>query len=85
VFVSSILDGVASVLDKVFSLLPGFGVDTRVLSSSMNTIVDYVGKANKILPIDTLFAAITLFVAYSVAMAALWAAMRLINLVRGAG
>lgn len=83
--ITSFLNGVASLLDTIFNLLPGFSVDNGKLTSALTTIFDYVKKANKIFPIDTLFTVIGLFVAFSLAMAALWAAMRLINLIRGAG
>lgn len=82
---SGILNGIVSILDFLFGLLPSFSIDDTKLSTSWEIIIEYVEKANKIFPVDTLMTVIGIFCAFAVAMFAYWSAMRVINLIRGAG
>lgn len=82
---SGILNGIAKILDFIFDLLPSFSLDNSKLSESWEIVNRYLEKANKIFPIDTLMTVIGIFCAFAVAMFAYWGAMRVINLIRGAG
>lgn len=82
---SGILNGIANILDFIFGLLPSFSIDDSKLAQSWQIVNDYVEKANKIFPIDTLMTVIGIFCAFAVAMFIYWGAMRVINLIRGAG
>ena len=79
-----LLNGLASFIDKVSTVVPRFEFIEDV-GSHIAVLVPYFQKANMFFPIDTLFRVMSLFITLQLILISFYFITRAINLLRGSG
>ena len=83
--IDGILSFVAKVLGWVVDIIPGIDIDTADFADKFQAVIDMSKALDTILPLKEaiVFGVIALGIKFALML--FWAAMRLVNLVRGAG
>lgn len=79
-----VLGGVTKILHGFAVALPGFHL-VHDFAADVAAVMEYLQKANAILPVAAAMAVLSLYVTVQVAMAVYYWINRAINLIRGAG
>lgn len=82
---ASLIENIASAIDRLVSLIPGISLDNNMLSDSINFIKPYWNIANIIFPVKETLVVLGILCAFSISMFIFWSVQRAINLLRGAG
>lgn len=82
---NSILNSVSKVLGWVINKIPDVNIDISGFSESLSFLLDKTESINKLLPIKEAMILVGIGLSIKLAMLVFWGAMRVINLLRGAG
>jgi hypothetical protein len=79
-----LLNGVSGLINKMAAVLGGFSF-THNLGQDLALVVPYMQKANALLPMDTVFIILGLYITIQLLLITYYWITRAINLLRGAG
>lgn len=81
----SILTTIATFINKMSALIPGFNSDTGKLSSSIAFMNTLLSKVDVIFPVSEVGKVLSLVISIYLALSAFYFITRAINLLRGSG
>jgi len=83
--IDGLLGSIGNILGWVLSIIPSLNIDSSQFGIMLTRIIDMSKALDVILPLHEALAFAVIIVGIKGAMMLFWGAMRLINLIRGAG